>query len=1050
MPKDRVWQGSETISGGFGPSPRVVVPTDAISGRADGIHYQDAATYLVLRLVNCPIDEIITVMWQGLGRLARVIGAKWGNVVERDPLDDTLHSLIEWRPGQAASCGPVGKLSIAGLAQYLPPGRRELSYVLPVAVLPDGMPDTRAYLRGIGVSELVVAPIMADQNPLGALVLGRDGSGQDVDVGPLRFFARLYGQAVLRVQSEQLEQERRTAAAFLGDLGADLVSCGSDGIDEVIARHLPRLGRLTGVERIRLAALRQEGQEVQTIHEWCAEGIPPSPVGLTRFSVGPMEPLLGRIRKGGSLELLRSDLPTDPWLKAVVLDSEVQSLLFEPVMLQGLLTGYVGFHGVTAPIRWRGASRNLARHAAHLLCQAIARRQAHDQLAQRAAFDRYLSALATDLIDQPSDQLDAAIQAALAAFGSMAQVDRVALLLVDDQGVGLQVTHEWTADGVSLIGLGALADLETMPHWWTTMESQGMMVIDDLQKLPPQAAGLAELLRRQGAVSGLSCALRHEGSVIGFVGLHAVRRPRHWEAIVVEQTESLARILAHAIVRQRTDRRLLASERRLRSFLDAISEPAFVIDRDLRFLLANDAIARRLGRRPADLIGQHCLEGFDPDIAASREVHLRRVVETGEQVRFDDERMGRHYVNTVYPIKEASDQVTALAIVAIDITARRQAESALLESEANLRRALSAARMGLWSLEVHTGAVQVSELAAEILGLDLALVPERYASFERLFALADHSERLTHFDEDLAMFGKASTMVVLIKPSGEHCSLQVYAEQVLDSDGQPDRVVGVFQDVTEVRRLEAQAARAERSAAVAGLAGRVAHDFAHYLTVISVASDLLRLQVDADSPAAGTLDRLMLSWEDAAALVRGLQTLSGQEAHHPQPVALDKLVGEALPHLRALLPESVMLGLRLHAPDVIVRADETQMRRVLLNLVSNASRALEHSDGPRGIEIETRREEIAHPLACADGCVSAGVHGCVLVRDNGVGMTAEQQSRLFEPLGGPQRVKGHGLGMAIVDGIIAQHRGHVIVRSQVGTGTTVAIYLPLAMTVRPD
>jgi len=1043
MSKDEATGGSGGWLAEHSPSPKERGQSATIANRMDGIRYQDAATYLVLRLVNCPLDEIIPVMWQGLGRLARVLGAKWAHVLEKEPSDDTAHCLISWRPGQAASCGPLGKLALGKLDQHMPLVYQEDPFALMVADLPDTMPAAKAYLRGMGLTELLVAPMLADQEPLGLLVFGRGVTCQDVDLGPLRVFARLYGQAILRMQSEQLEQERRTAEAFLGELGADLVSCGSDGIDEVIARHLPRLGRLTGVERIRLAALRQEGQEVQTIHEWCAEGIPPSPVGLTRFSVGPMEPLFSRIRQGGSLELLRSDPPTDPWLQAVVLDSEVQSLLFEPVMLQGILTGYVGFHGVTAPIRWRGALRNLARHAAHLLCQAIARRQAHDQLAQRAAFDRYLSTLATDLIDQPSDQLDSAIQAALETFGRSAEADRIALLLIDREQNALKVAYEWTADGIPRVGQGPVASLGQMPYWMWAIESQGQVVIDDLADLPAEARGAVALLERQGARSGLSCAMRHEGRVIGFVGLHTVRHPRHWEGIIVEQAQALARTLAHAIVRRQTDQRLLASERRLRSFLDAISEPAFVIDTDLNFVLANDAIARRLGRQPTDLIGQYCLAGFAPDIAASRKAHLRRVIETGEQIRFDDERLGHHYVNSIYPIKDELAQVSALAVVAIDITARREAESALLESEANLRRALSAARMGLWTLNTHTGAVQISDLAARILGLEPGSAPERYASYETLFALADHADRLQRFDQDLHRTGLAHVPMTLTKPDGEAVSLRVYAETVLDEDGDTERVVGVFQDVTEVRQLQRQAARAERSAAMAGLAGRVAHDFAHYLTVISVASDLLRLQVDADSPAGGTLDQLMIAWEDAAGLVRGLQTLSGQEAHHPQPVLLDRLMEQALPHLQALLPEPVSLALRLHAPEITVLADEAQMRRVLLNLVSNACRALEQREGSKRIEIETRCETVVHPLPCADGYVPAGVYGCVLVCDNGVGMTLEEQSRLFEPLGGPQRVKGHGLGMAIVQGIITQHGGQVCVSSAPGEGTTIALYLPL-------
>ena len=264
-------------------------------------------------------------------------------------------------------------------------------------------------------------------------------------------------------------------------------------------------------------------------------------------------------------------------------------------------------------------------------------------------------------------------------------------------------------------------------------------------------------------------------------------------------------------------------------------------------------------------------------------------------------------------------------------------------------------------------------------------------------------------------------------------------------------VEAILVDVTEqrgeeVRRqsLETRLRAAERVESLALMAGGVAHDFSNLLTAIIANAEMLRLLVREDAAQTATVEDVLGAANTAAELVEQLLTYAGGGAVHMEPVELGELASETLRLLRRRVPEGVELRL-LSEPDVPpARGDRAQLRQIVLNLVLNASEAIE---GPTGhIEIRVRRMRVDRAFLDAslhDPEVTPGEYVLLEVSDTGVGMDAATRARIFDPFFSRRR-SGRGLGLASVLGIVRRHRGAIAVESEPGNGSLFRVALPPA------
>jgi signal transduction histidine kinase len=250
-------------------------------------------------------------------------------------------------------------------------------------------------------------------------------------------------------------------------------------------------------------------------------------------------------------------------------------------------------------------------------------------------------------------------------------------------------------------------------------------------------------------------------------------------------------------------------------------------------------------------------------------------------------------------------------------------------------------------------------------------------------------------------------------------------------------------DITARRRLEDRLRQAQKMEAIGTLASGIAHDFNNLLRGIVGYAELVG-QTVTDAEARADLDQVLRAAQRGQQLVRRIMAFSRQRELLRTPMRLEKPIQDAIDLLRASLPRTI--DLRWHSdPDAPpVRADDTQIHQVLMNLVTNAAQALGDEAGVIEIALApfvgdaSFREAHQH-----EG--SGHLYALLTVTDTGPGMTEEVARRAFEPFFTTRPTgSGTGFGLAVVHGIVESYGGIVEIDSRPGDGTRVKIYLPAA------
>ncbi|MBT8337745.1 MAG: PAS domain-containing protein [Gemmatimonadetes bacterium] len=272
---------------------------------------------------------------------------------------------------------------------------------------------------------------------------------------------------------------------------------------------------------------------------------------------------------------------------------------------------------------------------------------------------------------------------------------------------------------------------------------------------------------------------------------------------------------------------------------------------------------------------------------------------------------------------------------------------------------------------------------------------------------------------------------------------------VLNPEGGVARVVGVAEDVTQRRKLEAQLRAAHRMEAVGRLAGGIAHDFNNLLTVIRGQSDLLLMDLVPDDPMVEEVEVVRDAADRAATLTRQLLAFSREQVLRPRVVDLVDVVRTMEQLLRRLLGEHIRIETDFEESLPPVRVDPAQLEQVIMNLAVNARDAM--PDGGE-LAISARRERITPAVAGGRTELPVGTEVVRLdVRDDGHGMDEAVRARIFEPFFTTKRATGGtGLGLAMAYGIVKQSGGTIHVDSALGQGTTFELRFPPAWGERPE
>jgi two-component system cell cycle sensor histidine kinase/response regulator CckA len=226
------------------------------------------------------------------------------------------------------------------------------------------------------------------------------------------------------------------------------------------------------------------------------------------------------------------------------------------------------------------------------------------------------------------------------------------------------------------------------------------------------------------------------------------------------------------------------------------------------------------------------------------------------------------------------------------------------------------------------------------------------------------------------------------------------------------------------------------------LAGGIAHDFNNLLMGVLGNADLANRKLPSDSPARENLAEIEKAAQRAADLARQMLAYSGKGRFVIGKIEINAVVEEMVHLLESSISKSALLRYDFAANLPVVEADATQIRQVIMNLITNASEAIGEGDGE--ILISTGRMDCDRAYLRAtylDEQQPAGSYVFLEVSDTGCGMDKATVEKLFEPFF-TTKFTGRGLGLAATLGIIRSHHGAIKVDSTPGKGTTIRVLLP--------
>jgi PAS domain S-box-containing protein len=512
--------------------------------------------------------------------------------------------------------------------------------------------------------------------------------------------------------------------------------------------------------------------------------------------------------------------------------------------------------------------------------------------------------------------------------------------------------------------------------------------------------------------------------------------------------------------RKRAERALRMSEARKNAVIESSLDAIVTIDATGRVLEFNPAAEQLFGHVRRDVIGRELAELLVPE--RLREQHrkgLARFRETGEAAILGQrlEMPALHADGTEFPIEltvtivdvDQTSGPTVFSASIRDLTERREADvltarlAAIVQSSADA--IIGKTLDGVIETWNDAAARLYGYTAEEAIGKHISMLapPDRKHEIDELLEHVRHGDGVENFE------------TIRVTKDGRELEISLTLSPICRADGELVGAATIARDVTEQRRaereqheLELNLLETQKLESLGVLAGGIAHDFNNLLVGILGNTSLALSQLPPQSPMRDTLERVELAAQRTAELTRQMLAYAGKGRYVVQAVDLVGVVKEMTDLIQATISKKARLSFAFDQETPVVEADVTQLRQVVLNLITNASDALGDRSGTISVatgSIEADRSYLSFYELSED--LPEGRYAFLEIADTGEGMDEETKAKIFEPFF-TTKFTGRGLGLAAALGIVRGHRGAIKVYSEPGRGTSFKLLFPAS--TRPE
>jgi len=633
-------------------------------------------------------------------------------------------------------------------------------------------------------------------------------------------------------------------------------------------------------------------------------------------------------------------------------------------------------------------------------------------------------------------ELDEAVNLTLGLLGELLEVDRASLFRFSEDMSLMSNTHEWCSPWAEPRKERVRnRPADSLPWWKERILQRAPLHIPSVEALPPEAETERREFQSQGIRSLLFLpTVGTKGTLSGFIGFDAVRRPRFWPNDQIVMLRMLADTLGGAMERKRAEDALRESESRLRSTFEHSPFGMVRFGEDGTILDCNDRFVEMMGSSREKVIGFNTARRSSPE--------MRQAVRTalgGRPSIYESEYTSVTGGKTIFlrgafnPINPGQNPTGVIGAID-DVTDRKRAEDALARVLEERRILLDNIQTQLWYLtDDHTyGAVNRAH--AEFLGVR----PEDVA-FKDMYDIfpKDVVEVCRRTNVPLFASGESvRTEEWLADASGEQRLLSIMKTPKLRSDGTVEYVVASAEDVTERKRAEEELVRAKERAEEASVAkseflANMSHEIRTPMNGVLGMTELL-LDTSLDDEQRRFAETVRSSAEALLEILNDILDFSKVEAGKLELKMLDFDLSTLLNDFGAVMSAGAeRKGLGFHfsiSPDVplFLRGDPGRLRQILTNLTGNAVKFTSKGDVRVSVSLENQ-----------------STHYALLrfsVRDTGIGISPDKVGSLFQKFmqldaSCTRAHGGTGLGLAISKQLAEMMGGAVGVESEEGKGS---------------